>query len=193
MLYILIEILLSFLLLIPVFVVLNKVYFHNNQRSLLYLIFATYLASIYLIVGLPTIQFIRFELSLTLIPFLPMLSDLKNTMLNILLFVPLGVMLPFLWKKYKSLTTTLLFGFFLSLSIELLQIFTYRATDINDIITNTIGTLLGYLVFRGITLYFPSIRNYAGKINNILVIILPFVLVMFFLQPYLAGLFYKIT
>lgn len=40
-------------------------------------------------------------------------------------------------------------GFGLSLTIELAQLFTqYRATDVDDLITNTVGTLLGYLCFR---------------------------------------------
>jgi glycopeptide antibiotics resistance protein len=110
-------------------------------------VFATYLSAVYLFVGMPTLQFMRFDVSLTLVPFLPMVDDIKNTILNIFLFVPLGVILPFLWKKYNSAKAVLLFGFFLSLSIELLQILTYRATDINDILANTLGSVLGYFLF----------------------------------------------
>ena len=33
--------------------------------------------------------------------------------------------------------------------IEILQLFTlYRATDINDLLTNIVGTMIGYLCFR---------------------------------------------
>lgn len=39
----------------------------------------------------------------------------------------------------------------LSLFIEVIQLFTlYRATDIDDLITNVVGTLIGYLFFRGV-------------------------------------------
>ena len=193
MLYIFIEILISAIVLIPVFVLLNRTMFHNIRKTVLYFVFAVYLAAVYLFVGMPTMQFMRFEVSLTLVPFLPMIADFKNTILNIILFVPLGIMLPFLWKKYNTLKATAVFGFMMSLSIELLQLFTYRATDINDLIANTLGTLFGYFLFRMILHFVPSVRNYAQRNNEVTVVILPVVLVMFFVQPYLASIFYKIT
>ena len=188
-----IEILLSAILLIPVFAVLHKSSFHSIPKTVRYFVFAVYLSAVYLFVGMPTLQFLRFEVSLTLVPFLPMITDLKNTLLNILLFVPLGILLPFLWKRYKTLKSTCLFGFCLSLSIEVLQIFTYRATDVNDIIANTLGTLLGYLLFRVISRLLPSVTGAAGRKNDVFVILFSVFGVMFFLQPYLAALYYKFT
>ena len=189
----LIEILISMLILIPVFSVLNKVSFHNVKRTVLYFIFAAYLAAVYLFVGMPTLQFMRFELSLTLMPFLPMLADVKNTVLNIILFIPLGIMLPFLWKKFDTLKATMLFGFGMSLAVEILQILTYRATDINDIIANTFGAVLGYFVFRTASRMFPSVTKFARRKNEIAIIIVSVFAVMFFVQPYLATLYYKIA
>lgn len=189
----LIEILISMLILFPVFWVLNSIRFHNTKKTALYFIFATYLSAVYLFVGMPTLQFLRFELSLTLIPFLPMIADLKNTILNIFLFVPLGILLPFLWKKYNTLKETLAFGFGMSFVIELMQILTYRATDINDLIANTVGTVLGYFIFRATACIFPSVTKFAGKKNEISVVALSVFLVMFFVQPYLASLYYRIT
>ena len=193
MLNMIIEILMSMFLLIPVFSVLHKTRFHNIMKTILYFVFATYLAAVYLFVGMPTLQFMRFELSLTLTPFLPMIADFKNTILNIILFIPLGIMLPFLWKKYDTLRETLFFGFLMSLAIELLQILTYRATDINDLIANTIGAVLGYFVFRIISCIIPSITKFASRKNEITIVMLSVFAVMFFLQPYLATLYYKIT
>ena len=63
MLYKLIEILISVLLLIPVFALLNSRHFHSTKRTVLYFIFAAYLSAVYLFVGMPTLQFVRFELS----------------------------------------------------------------------------------------------------------------------------------
>ena len=193
MLYKFIEILISAIVLIPVFVLLNRTMFHNIRKTILYFVFAVYLAAVYLFVGMPTLQFMRFEVSLTLVPFLPMVADFKNTILNIILFVPLGIMLPFIWKKYNTLKATLIFGFMMSLSIELLQLFTYRATDINDLIANTLGTVLGYFLFRIISYLVPSVRNVAKRKNEVAAVIVPVILVMFFVQPYLASIFYKIT
>lgn len=193
MLYKIIEILISIILLIPVFWGLNKVRFHSIKKTIFYFVFATYLSAVYLFVGMPTLQFMRFELSLTLIPFLPMIADFKNTILNILLFVPLGILLPFLWKKYNTLKATLMFGFGMSLSIEILQILTYRATDINDIIANTLGAVLGYFIFSITSHIIPSVTKFAKKKNEISVIVLSVFIVMFFIQPYLATLYYRIT
>lgn len=188
-----IEILISMFLLIPVFSVLYKTRFHNIKKTILYFVFATYLAAVYLFVGMPTLQFMRFELSLTLTPFLPMIADFKNTILNIILFIPLGIMLPFLWKKYDTLRETLFFGFLMSLAIELLQILTYRATDINDLIANTVGAVLGYFVFRTTSCIFPSVMKFARRKNEIDVVMLSVFIVMFFIQPYLANLYYKLV
>lgn len=188
-----IEILISMVILIPVFWMLNRIRFQNAIKTGAYFLFGSYLAAVYLFVGMPTLQFMRFELSLTLIPFLPMIADLKNTILNIILFVPLGIMLPFLWRKFRTLRATMLFGFGMSLSIEILQILTYRATDINDLIANTFGTVLGYFIFRVLSRAFPPIRKFAEKQNEVFAVILPVLIVMFFVQPYLANLYYKIT
>ena len=193
MLYKFIEILISAIVLIPVFVLLNRTMFHNIRKTVLYFVFAVYLSAVYLFVGMPTLQFMRFEVSLTLVPFLPMVADFKNTILNIILFVPLGIMLPFLWKKYNTLKATAVFGFMMSLSIELLQLFTYRATDINDLIANTLGTVFGYFLFRMISYLVPSVRNVAKRKTEVAAVIVPVILVMFFVQPYLASIFYKIT
>ena len=191
--YKLIEILISLAVLVPIFWTLNMVRFHNTAETMRYFIFAVYLSAVYLFVGMPTLQFMRFELSLTLIPFLPMMTDIKNTILNVFLFVPLGLLLPFLWKKYQSYKNSIVFGFMLSLSIEFLQILTYRATDINDIIANTLGTMLGCYIFHIASHVIPSVTRSAREKLEIPIIILSVVITMFFVQPYLATLYYAIT
>ncbi|KNY30518.1 VanZ family protein [Pseudobacteroides cellulosolvens] len=83
----------------------------------------------------------------------------KNLIGNIFLTTPIGLFLPLIWRnKFKTFRSILLFGIIISFSIEVLQyiegivfpsIYT-RASDINDIILNTIGTLLGYFVFNNL-------------------------------------------
>ena len=187
-----IELLISAVILIPFFGVLNKFCFHNTKQSVLYFVFAIYLSAVYLFVGMPTLQFIRLELSLTLIPFLPMIADIKNTVLNIVLFLPLGVMLPFFWKKYNRLADTFLFAFGMSLCIEVSQILTYRATDVNDLIANTLGAVIGYYTFQITSHIIPATTKFTREKNEAGTIILPVFIAMFFIQPYLATLFYKV-
>lgn len=191
-LYKLIETLIASVVLIPCFLVLSKSRLYSKIEAIMFFAFALYLSAVYLFVGMPAVTFIHYDLSLTLVPFLPMLADIKNTIYNIILFLPLGIMLPFLWKRYDHPMDTLVFGFLMSLSIEVLQILTFRATDINDIIANTFGVALGYFAFRGISHVIPPIRKFARKKNEVFVIILIVFITMFFVQPYLARLYYTI-
>ena len=185
--YIVMEMLVSALLLILIFPILWKLVFHDFKRTVWYTVFAVYLSAVYFLVGLPTIQFCTFDVNLNWIPFIGMISDLRNTLLNILLFIPLGCFLPLLWEKYRSLKNTLIFGFGMTLSIERLQLFTYRATDINDILTNFLGTLVGFCIFR---LLKPGA---AGRNAKDLVPIFAAVIgVMFFVQPWVIGWIYKV-
>ena len=61
------------------------------------------------------------------------------------LFISLGVFLALLYKRYNCIKKVVLIGFLFSLSIELVQMFECGATDINDLITNTLGALVALL------------------------------------------------
>ena len=113
---------------------------------MLYSVLALYLSAVYTVVGLPTIIYLRIDLHCNFVPFLGMISDLKNAILNIILFIPLGIMLPLLCGRFRNIKSTFLLGLGMTLIIEILQIFTFRTTDINDIITNATGTMLGYFI-----------------------------------------------
>ena len=82
------------------------------------------------------------------VPFMDMIRGPIDTALNILLFVPLGFFLPILYRKYDRIGKIALVGFLVSLSVEIAQMFGAGATDINDLITNTIGACLGFVPFR---------------------------------------------
>lgn len=115
----------------------------SRRRTLSYFALALYLSLVFSLVGLPDIRYIRFEPNINLRPFRYFFSD-SSTLPNVLLFVPLGVFLTTLWGRFRSGWRACLFGFWVSMTIELLQIFTFRATDVNDLITNTLGTILGW-------------------------------------------------
>ena len=68
---------------------------------------------------------------------------------NILLFIPLGMLLPSILKVYRRLLPCLLTGCFVSLAIEILQFITQRGyAQLDDVLTNTLGAGIGYLLFR---------------------------------------------
>lgn len=69
--------------------------------------------------------------------------------LNILLFIPFGFMLScYLYKYHRPqhlFLSILLSGLFVSVSVELLQYLTSRGfTEIDDVINNTAGTMIGW-------------------------------------------------
>ncbi len=68
---------------------------------------------------------------------------------NVLLLVPLGIYIPLIYKK--KLKDTILVGIGFSFIIEIVQFIiglvinlAYRISDIDDIILNTIGVIIGY-------------------------------------------------
>lgn len=67
---------------------------------------------------------------------------------NILLFVPYGVFTCWVFVSMRNLFTCTLLGLVSSMAIEYLQMMTGRGFfQIDDIITNTIGMVIGYVIF----------------------------------------------
>lgn len=178
-------------ILIPAFWVLNRFCFRNSRRAVCYLALSLYLAAVDAVVGLPSLLYIRFDRNINLAPFAYMFSDYRNSLLNVLLFMPLGFFLPMLWKQFRSFLGTALFGLCFSLAIEILQLFTRRATDINDLITNTVGTILGWCLGRLVLRLFPSIRP-SWKTRDLAVVFGVSFAVMFLIQPFLAEAVWKL-
>ncbi|SHK14527.1 Glycopeptide antibiotics resistance protein [Desulforamulus aeronauticus DSM 10349] len=85
---------------------------------------------------------------INLIPFYWLTEGVRPYIDNILLFIPLGFLLPCIWKKYEALWQTALSGMTFSLIIELSQLFNRRITDIDDLLMNTLGALIGWVIFR---------------------------------------------
>lgn len=75
---------------------------------------------------------------------LPLQNLSTDFLLNIALFLPFGYLLPMLWRSHRSLRSVALSGAAFSLLIECSQLLTSRACDIDDLIANTLGAVLGY-------------------------------------------------
>lgn len=68
---------------------------------------------------------------------------------NILLFIPYGFCLGWYLNKGGFFFRSLLYGFITSLGIEVLQLITGRGIfQIDDIITNTLGCVIGVILFK---------------------------------------------
>lgn len=94
---------------------------------------------------------------------------LRTMAMNVFLFMPLGMSLPFaLGDRIKhKLIFTVAFGLVLSSSVELTQLLMSRGMcDIDDVICNTLGAFLGYLSYaisRKITDFMTKHKENRGK------------------------------
>lgn len=78
---------------------------------------------------------------------LGMFAVLANLVGNIAIFVPFGFFVPVTGRKCGLFLTTVL-SFGLSLGVEITQLFTRVGSfDVDDILLNTLGGLLGYILF----------------------------------------------
>ncbi len=76
------------------------------------------------------------------------MSLFRNIILNILLFAPLGFLLPIYSDKLKKIYKAVPIGLLIAIIIELLQYITKLGIfEIDDIFNNTVGTLIGYCIF----------------------------------------------
>lgn len=190
---ILIEILAASVFIIPLFSLYGKYFFHQVKQTVIYILFGLYLAAVLGAVGFPNIYSLNPDFAVNVIPFVDMVSDFTNACLNILLFIPFGIFLPMLWDKYRKMKSTFLAALCMTALIEFSQIFTFRTTDINDIITNIIGALIGYLgakwITKNFTLYLKSNINH----KDLYIILGTVILIMFLLQPLVSSLLWKIV
>ena len=110
--------------------------------------------------------------SVNLIPFSePLISngkiDVGEIILNVVIFVPLGIYAGVLFKRW-TFGKKLFFFFLISLMFEGLQfILRVGAFDITDIITNTLGGLIGLMIFEAIEKLFNNSVK-AQKFINII-------------------------
>lgn len=68
----------------------------------------------------------------------------RNLILNICMFVPLGILLPMFSDKLKKWWKVSLIGFLFSLFIEIVQIFGRGIFELDDLFNNTVGCMIGF-------------------------------------------------
>lgn len=144
----------------------NKVTINLLKKEIIYLLFIDYLL---LLIGITIFPIRIGELrestfNLNLIPFnFNIYGNNKIALIviigNLVLLSPIAIFLPIInQKKFKSIKKILLISFLISLSIEVTQFITVmvgisdiiRVSDINDIILNTVGSILGYYIYKNL-------------------------------------------
>ncbi|RHQ97741.1 VanZ family protein [Peptoclostridium sp. AF21-18] len=76
-------------------------------------------------------------------------------------FIPFGFMLPIMWNEFESFKKTVEAGFLFSLFIEITQMFNFRATDVDDLMMNTLGTVIGFGIY-----YILFVKIFKNKSGN---------------------------
>lgn len=170
--YIICFIILGFILL-----VLKKKYNKSNMYLFFFSVFAFYIMNVakYTIfpieIGTEWVEVLKesrtFSSNINLIPFRE--QYLSQTLLNVLLLIPFGFGLPYV-KKITTFKTLILAGFIFSMVIEITQLlisltigYPYRIIDINDIMANTLGAVIGYIAFLVFSKLVIAITNKTTK------------------------------
>ena len=129
---------------------------HASRRqrgfTLLSLLFALYLFGVFYVTGVGTLYdalrtpFTNLAQRVNFIPFSREINQV-GYILNIIMLVPFGFLLPMMAPKPRKFLQVLAAGLGLSLLIELSQLLCSRGTDVDDLIMNTLGAGCGYVLF----------------------------------------------
>lgn len=159
-------------------------------------VFCYYLIGVLTMAGIGRIK--AFSPKFVCIPFAEMIIGPADAALNVLLFLPFGFFLSLLYKRYNRISRIALVGFLLSLSVELVQMFGRGATDINDLITNTVGTCLGYCIYKLLSKLTPKElcekfqANRINDCNEVLFFVIYSFLVMVTIQPLIIHALFRL-
>ena len=116
------------------------------------------------VVGVESLQILSENSSyIKLIPFSDIFtynidSFIKQSIENIVNFIPLGFLLPLIYNKCRNFKSVIKYSFATSLLIESIQLIIsfiiirapFRIFDINDLLLNTLGGILGYILYINI-------------------------------------------
>ena len=151
----------GYLFMLPIFI-LYFLWLKKSGRTQTFLhtaavfVFGYYLFGLLTVTGIGFTSTMNFRPNISWTPFVGMITGPIDTILNVILFVPLGFFLPLLYKKYHNIKTVALTGFLFSLAVEFVQMFDWGSSDINDLMTNTAGACVGFMVYCLLSRILPA-------------------------------------
>lgn len=124
------------------------------------LVLAVYAVGIYYFTGAGTVYDLFTyggEIRPEQINLLPFSRTIDGTAygLNVVLFLPFGLLSPWFCDRMAGWKKVLAGGFALSLLIEVSQLLNNRSTDVDDLILNTLGALAGWVLYRVLRRHLP--------------------------------------
>ena len=111
---------------------------------------------------------------------------MKNIVGNIMLFIPYGFIASYLLKNKKFSTITIL-TIIVSLTIETVQYYIGRVFDIDDVILNLAGGIIGFLIYVGIDAIRSKIKIF--KNDTVLDILIIIILVLIIIYSFNINVF----
>ena len=171
---------------------------NNRYEIITTTLFATYIIMVFHITGVGTLyDLVRIQPRLLLgrINLIPFSREINwsGYFLNALMFAPLGIFLPVLWGKFSSFLNVFIYSFGLSLLIEVSQIFSLRGCDIDDLIMNTAGAMIGLVFYRVISRFIKLEcidRHKSPRELFVIILILYFARFFLFNQLGFINLYY---
>ncbi len=170
---------LTIIILLRVFTILNTSKKFILHEEILLLLFITYILFLFELVTSRDV----YMNGTNLVPFremfrYPVGSENFNRQVigNILLFMPFGFFATY-YTKIKKISSISFMSILVSLTIEVVQKYIGRSFDVDDIILNVVGGILGFLVYIGLDAIrkkLPSIFQKDGFYNflSILLVII---------------------
>lgn len=93
-------------------------------------------------------------------------KQLTQIIANVLMFMPLGFIFPVAFPRMRAFAKNAVCMLSFSFLIELVQYFIGRSADVDDLILNTVGGVLGYLIFYAFSVRFGG-RSLWKEFNGI--------------------------
>lgn len=156
---------LTIIILLRVFTILNTSKKFILHEEILLLLFITYILFLFELVTSRDV----YMNGTNLVPFremfrYPVGSENFNRQVigNILLFMPFGFFATY-YTKIKKISSISFMSILVSLTIEVVQKYIGRSFDVDDIILNVVGGILGFLVYIGLDAIRKKLPNIFQK------------------------------
>ena len=174
-------------------ITLRFAYLKNHREKFkFYEEFETLLSIIYMLLLYQMVTRVDINISsgINIVPFTEILRyDLNselfiyNVLGNIALFIPFGYIIAS-YVKPKKIWTNMLIALIVSSTIEFVQLNIGRSFDIDDIILNTLGCVIGFLIFVGIRAIARHLPNFfrSDWLKNLICIIITICLAIYILN-----------
>lgn len=165
----------------PIYLIIRRPWNHRELRELILAVFWLFQAGLLILALQGTYQapssMLRSAIhrcrtldQINLIPFHTISSFfhylswddfMVNILGNMVMFIPWGFGLPLLWKRNQTWPRMILHPAAITLAIEFIQLFIERHVDVDDLLLNFMGGLLGGLLYWMLCRIFPRLQTLA--------------------------------